>query len=58
MIDELIIYQAQSLLGSNARQMFNHPVITAMESRNQLKLMDSRFFGDDIRFIFEIDYVD
>jgi len=58
MIDELIIYQSQSLLGGNAREMFNHPVITAMESRNQLKLMDYRFFGDDIRFIYEIDYVD
>jgi len=58
MIDELIIYQSQSLLGGNAREMFKHPVITAMESRNQLKLMDYRFFGDDIRFIYEIDYVD
>jgi diaminohydroxyphosphoribosylaminopyrimidine deaminase/5-amino-6-(5-phosphoribosylamino)uracil reductase len=58
MIDELIIYQSQSLLGGNARQMFNHPVITAMESRNHLKLLASRFFGDDIRFIYEIDYVD
>jgi diaminohydroxyphosphoribosylaminopyrimidine deaminase/5-amino-6-(5-phosphoribosylamino)uracil reductase len=58
MIDELIIYQSQSLLGGNAREMFNHPVITAMESRNQLKLKDCRFFGDDIRFIYEIDYVD
>ena len=58
MIDELIIYQSQSLLGGNARQMFNHPVITAMESRNQLKISDCRFFGDDIRFIYKIDYVD
>jgi len=58
MIDELIIYQSQSLLGGNARQMFNHPVITAMESRNQLKLMDCRFFDKDIRFTYEIDYVD
>ena len=58
MIDELIIYQSQSLLGGDARQMFNHPIITAMESRNQLKLVDCRFFGDDIRFIYEIDYVD
>jgi len=58
MIDELIIYQSQSLLGGNAREMFNHPVITAMESRNQLKLMDCRFFDKDIRFIYEIDYVD
>lgn len=58
MIDELIIYQSQSILGGNAREMFNHPVITAMESRNQLKLVDYRFFGDDIRFIYEVDYVD
>jgi len=58
MIDELIIYQSQSLLGGNAREMFNHPVITAMESRNQLKLMDCRFFDKDIRYIYEIDYVD
>jgi len=58
MIDELIIYQSQSLLGGNAREMFNHPVITAMESRNQLKLMDCRLFDKDIRFIYEIDYVD
>ena len=58
MIDELIIYQSQSLLGGKAREMFNHPVITAMESRNQLKLMDCRFFDKDIRFIYEIDYVD
>ena len=58
MIDELIIYQSQSLLGGNAREMFNHPVITTMESRNQLKLMDCRFFENDIRFIYEIDYVD
>jgi len=58
MIDELIIYQSQSLLGGNAREMFNHPVITAMESRNQLKLMDCRFFDNDIRYIYEIDYVD
>jgi diaminohydroxyphosphoribosylaminopyrimidine deaminase/5-amino-6-(5-phosphoribosylamino)uracil reductase len=58
MIDELIIYQSQSLLGGNAREMFNYPVITAMESRNQLKLMDCRFFDKDIRFIYEIDYVD
>ena len=58
MIDELIIYQSQCLLGGNAREMFNHPVIAAMESRHQLKLMDCRFFGDDMRSIYEIDYVD
>ena len=58
MIDELIIYQSQSLLAGNARQMFNHPIIKAMELRNKLKLIDYRFFGNDIRFTYEIDYVD
>lgn len=58
LIDEIIIYKSQSLLGGNARPMFNHPIITEIEFRKKLKLMDQRFFGDDVRLTYEIDHVD
>ena len=56
--DRIIIYKSQSLLGGNARPMFNHPIITEIEFRKKLKLMDQRFFGDDVRLTYEIDHVD
>ena len=48
LIDEIIIYIAPLLLGSDANSMINLP-ITDMKNRINLKIKDLRHIGDDIK---------
>lgn len=48
LVDELVLYQAMKLLGSNARPMFLLP-LDKMSQQKPLKLIDSRVLGDDLR---------
>ncbi|ODN44100.1 riboflavin biosynthesis protein RibD [Piscirickettsia litoralis] len=48
--DELVIYMATVLLGSQARPLFELP-LAKMSDKVALKLEDLRRFGDDMRFI-------
>ena len=51
LVDELIIYYAPLLLGSNARGMLAIPALQSMQDRLALKLIDVRQFGRDLRVI-------
>lgn len=46
--DELIVYKAMTLLGSEGRAMFNLPH-TTMAEQIRLQLKDSRMVGDDLK---------
>lgn len=49
LVDELVVYQAPTLLGSNARPAFTLP-FELMAQQQRLQLTDSRQLGDDMRF--------
>ena len=50
--DELIIYMAPKLMGSQARSLFELPLDKMIDAK-PLSLMDVRQFGDDVRFIYQ-----
>lgn len=50
-VDELLIYQAPILLGDKARGMFNLPELTDLSAKRELKIIDRRMIGDDLRTI-------
>lgn len=50
LVDELIVYQAQTLLGSTARPLADWP-LALMAEQQRLKLVDLRQIGDDVRMI-------
>jgi diaminohydroxyphosphoribosylaminopyrimidine deaminase/5-amino-6-(5-phosphoribosylamino)uracil reductase len=49
LIDELLLYYAPVLMGSDASGMFGMPVLTQMTDRSELKIIDTRQIGQDIR---------
>jgi diaminohydroxyphosphoribosylaminopyrimidine deaminase/5-amino-6-(5-phosphoribosylamino)uracil reductase len=49
LIDELLIYYAPVLMGSQARGMFAMPALTGMSQRTQLDIVELRQIGGDIR---------
>ena len=49
LVDEIIIYMAPTLLGSNARGLFNLPELDQMKDKIDLKIKDIRAVGDDWR---------
>jgi len=49
LIDELIVYMAGSVLGGDARGMFDTPELVDMSLRQEFKLIDFRRVGDDLR---------
>lgn len=49
--DELVIYMAPKLLGSNAKSLFSLPIDKMLDAK-ALTLLDLRQFGDDVRFIY------
>lgn len=51
LIDELVLYMAPSLMGSDARGMFNLPELRHMADRTTLEIDDVRAIGDDWRII-------
>lgn len=53
LFDELVVYMAPTLLGSNARPLLNLP-FDEMCQQQRLVLKDSRFIGQDIRLTYVI----
>lgn len=51
LVDELVLYLAPSLLGCDARGLFELPRLESLGDRVQLKIVDLREFGDDFRII-------
>lgn len=49
LVDELLLYIAPVLLGSEAAPLMNLPALTDMASRWSLQLLDQRMLGSDIR---------
>ena len=49
LLDELIVYQAAHVLGTDARGMFAMEALTAMDDRPELTLLDLRRVGNDLR---------
>ncbi|MCO4757462.1 MAG: bifunctional diaminohydroxyphosphoribosylaminopyrimidine deaminase/5-amino-6-(5-phosphoribosylamino)uracil reductase RibD [Oceanospirillaceae bacterium] len=47
-VDELVVYQAMTLMGSDARPMYTLPY-SKMDEQIRLQLLDSRMLGDDLR---------
>jgi diaminohydroxyphosphoribosylaminopyrimidine deaminase/5-amino-6-(5-phosphoribosylamino)uracil reductase len=58
LIDELIVYQCNMLLGGLAKEVFANPLITDMSKRINLTKVDERYFADDKRLTFKTGYVD
>ncbi|AQS39231.1 diaminohydroxyphosphoribosylaminopyrimidine deaminase [Shewanella psychrophila] len=52
--DELILYQAMKLLGSNGRNLISLPDYIAMADIPTVKLIDERKLGDDTRLTLKI----
>ncbi|MCP5245765.1 MAG: bifunctional diaminohydroxyphosphoribosylaminopyrimidine deaminase/5-amino-6-(5-phosphoribosylamino)uracil reductase RibD [Burkholderiales bacterium] len=51
LVDELIIYMAPSLLGSDAKAMLQLPELTRLDQKIALRIVDVRMIGQDIRVI-------
>ena len=49
LIDELILYYAPKLMGTDAKGMFAVPELTNMQQVTHLQIIDVRQFGQDIR---------
>ena len=54
LIDDLIVYQAASILGADARGMFADISVRSMSERYNLQLQDVRRVGDDVRSIYRM----
>jgi diaminohydroxyphosphoribosylaminopyrimidine deaminase/5-amino-6-(5-phosphoribosylamino)uracil reductase len=54
LIDELILYQAPKLLGSDAKSLVNMPKLNVLNDAVNLKINDIRMVGKDIRIIANI----
>ncbi|MGH8757624.1 MAG: dihydrofolate reductase family protein, partial [Burkholderiales bacterium] len=51
LVDELLLYLAPHLLGDNARGMFDLPELTELTGRRELKILDQRMVGQDLRVL-------
>jgi len=49
LVDELVIYQAPHIMGSDTRRMFDTPSWTALAQRRDLEIRDVSQVGDDTR---------
>jgi len=49
LVDELVIYQAPHIMGSETLRLFNTPTWTSLADRCDLQISDMRKVGDDIR---------
>jgi len=50
-VDEFLIFLAPSIIGDAARGMFHLPELTELAGRRQLKILDTRMIGPDIRVV-------
>ena len=53
LLDELVVFVAPKLMGSSARPLMTLPIDT-MQSNIQLKLVDSRSVGDDLKLTYQV----
>ncbi|HJP25895.1 MAG TPA: dihydrofolate reductase family protein, partial [Arenicellales bacterium] len=53
LVDELIVYMAPDVLGSDGRGMFIMPEIRRITDRHSFKIDDVRQFGRDLRIVFQ-----
>jgi len=51
LVDELLLYIAPRLLGDKARGMFELPELQEMAGRRELKILDLRMVGRDLRML-------
>lgn len=51
LVDELIVYLAPCLLGSEAQGMFKLPALISLQDRVRLEIQDMRAIGDDWRVV-------
>jgi len=50
-VDELLLYQAPTLLGDTGRPLLAGLGIEAMDQQRRLRLIDQRQVGDDLRLL-------
>ena len=51
LVDELVIYQAPHIMGSETRPMFSTPALTALAERIELEINDVQRIGPDMKII-------
>ena len=51
LVDELLLYVAPVLLGDSARPLLHLPALAEMSARWQLRTLDQRMLGDDLRLL-------
>ena len=56
LVDELVIYQAPHIMGSETRGMFQTPSWLALADRKRLEISDVRRIGDDTRITARVQY--
>jgi len=56
-VDEIVLYLAPHLLGTDGRGMFNFPALKNMADRYTLKIRDVRAIGEDWRVIADVSHV-
>lgn len=56
LVDELVIYQAPHIMGSETRGMFHTPSWLALADRKRLEISDVRRIGDDTRITARVQY--
>jgi len=54
LIDEIIVYQSARIMGADARGMFAFDPITRMQDVVQLRMVDVRHLGDDLRLSYRV----
>jgi len=50
LIDEIVIYMANSIMGDSARALFSLPGLTSMDNKIELSCLDFRKVGENFRF--------
>lgn len=53
LVDQLVVFMAPKLMGSSARPLATLPIDT-MQSNIQLKLLDSRVVGEDLKLTYQV----
>ncbi|HQT25660.1 MAG TPA: bifunctional diaminohydroxyphosphoribosylaminopyrimidine deaminase/5-amino-6-(5-phosphoribosylamino)uracil reductase RibD [Burkholderiales bacterium] len=50
-VDEFVLYYSPCLIGSRAKGMFDFPTLEKMEDRFEIKILDIRMVGKDLKII-------
>jgi diaminohydroxyphosphoribosylaminopyrimidine deaminase/5-amino-6-(5-phosphoribosylamino)uracil reductase len=53
LLDEIIVYMATSIMGDQGRGLFHLPEVLKMADKKELKLLDVRQVGKDLRLLFK-----